>query len=71
MEGHRRLQIYMLECEEQGEEALQLSSDNERFWRIGPYDPERISQPNGSTFIPAQFAEQVAATLDPPPELLS
>ena len=32
---------------------------------------ERISQPNGSTFIPAEFAKQVAATLDPPAELLA
>ena len=32
---------------------------------------ERISQPNGSTYIPAEFAKQVAATLDPPAELLA
>ena len=113
---------------------LTTSKDDERFWRIGPYNPEtdakeglelqpapkshsnerrkvmranasklannlidvialrahkaaqegvyfstgvcqealeRISQPNGSTFIPAEYAQQVATTLDPPAELLA
>ena len=32
---------------------------------------ERISAPNGNTFIPAARAQQVASTLDPPAELLA
>ena len=32
---------------------------------------ERISAPNGNTFIPAEFAQQAASTLDPPAELLA
>ena len=112
---------------------LTTSKDDERFFRIGPYDPEtdakeglelwvppkshsnerrkvlranasklanridatalrahkaaqeavyfstgvcqealeRISKPNGSTFIPAEYAQHVATTLDPPAELLA